>query len=457
MKIKTIALAIIITIANNSQAQNLPLSLPIPASQPKGLPADNVNVLMKAPELNITQPKMTDGNNFQFNNINLNNLLSIVFGEVMSKNYVLSPEIMQDQRQVSFRYSKKKDGDIEPFITTFLKGLGYNVNNKSGVLYVEKTEQKKPEDYFYYIYNPKYRTANYLADSLRPFFPDFFLSSNRQIQTDQRSTAQTNDPTSALAMIDKEQEALIFKYENDKQKDKILSFLNQVDIEEKNIIVKAYIYEVSYNSNDGSAFGLMLNLANSKLKLQLGATSPLDNFVKFSSNTLQLFLSNIDTDNRVKLVSNPVLRLRNNKTSSFVVGESVPTLGNITTTNNTTQQSVNYVDTGLTFKITPTITKKNIDLDLTEEISGATNTTTGVNNSPTLQKRNLTSSFSTKENEVIMLAGLTQNKLTNNESVPFILPFWKQKNSQYEKTDIVIFLQVLPATDEKSLPEDLAS
>lgn len=220
--------------------------------------------------------------------------------------------------------------------------------------------------------------------------------------------------------------------------------IKNIDIEESNLIARAYVYEVSYSKEDGSAMGMMLNLANNKLKLNLGTTNTLQDFVSFTSSSLNLFLSSLNTNNNIKMISNPILRIKNGKEAKFIAGSSVPTLGNITTTSTgTTQQSVNYVDTGLTFKIIPTITKESVSIDLTEEISDAVKTETGVNNSPTLTKRNLTSTFTLKKNEVVMLSALTQEKQGSTTSRPFLLPFFTQENDSSSKTDIVIFFEVL--------------
>lgn len=432
MKIKTIT-TIIMLITSNAFAQNLPLVLP--TALPQGLPpieATQPLVLPKAQE------------EISFNQITLNNLLTVVFSEIEQRNFVLSPQVLNDTRIVSFRYNKKKNGNIVSFITPMLTDLGYSAINRNGTLYIEPIAQKKLEDYNFHVYVPKYRTADYISKILKPYFQEYLQASTGAISSEKPIDGSTLSAGSVLNYTDKQQDFLTFKYDNEKIKSKILDMVKQIDIEESNLIARAYIYEVSYSNEDGSAMGLMLNLANKKLKLNLGTTNTLQDFVSFSSSTLNLFLSSLNTNNNVRMISNPILRIKNAKESKFVVGNSVPTLGNITTTaNGSTQQSVNYVDTGLTFKITPTITKESISIDLTEEISDAVKTETGVNNSPTLTKRNLTSTFSLKKNEVVMLSALTQEKLGNTTSRPFLFPFFTQNNDSSSKTDIVIFFEVI--------------
>ncbi|WP_304349392.1 type II secretion system protein GspD [Comamonas testosteroni] len=432
MKIKTIII-IAAVILSKANAQNLPLALP--QSLPLGLPPIEATKAIEAPK---PQEEIS------FSQITLNNLLTVVFSEIEQRNFVLSSQVLNDSRLVSFRYNKKKNGNIVSFITPMLQDLGYFVSNKNGTIYVDPIPQKKPEDYNFYVYAPKNRTADYISKILRPYFRENLDASTGLVDTGKSYDTTNVSNGSILNLGDKQQDFLTFKYDNEKVKSKILEVIKQIDVPESNLVTRAYIYEVSYTDQDGSAMGLMLNLANNKLKLNLGTTNTLQDFVSFSSSTLNLFLSSLNTNNNIKMISNPILRIKNLKESKFVVGNSVPTLGNITTTSSgTTQQSVNYVDTGLTFKITPTIAKDSISIDLTEEISDAVKTETGVNNSPTLTKRNLTSTFSLKKNEVVMLSALTQDKTTKTTSRPFILPFFSQDTSSNQKTDIVIFFEVV--------------
>ncbi|MBV5292432.1 MAG: hypothetical protein JZU58_08755 [Curvibacter lanceolatus] len=422
---------------SNAFAQNLPLALP--QSIPQGLPALTIEA---------TKPQQQQ-DEINFNQITLNNLLTVIFTEIETKNFVLSPQVLNDTRLVSFRYNKKKNGSIVSFMTPMLQDLGYTVLNRNGTIYIEPIPQKKSEDYNYFVYIPKFRTADYLSKSIKPYFKEYLEASTGQVQTD-KPIDNNLASGSVMNYADKQQDFLTFKYDNEKIKSKILEMVKQIDIEESNLIARAYVYEVSYSNADGSAMGLMLNLANDKLKLNLGSTNSLQDFVSFSSSALSLFVSSLDTNSNIKMISNPILRIKNNKESKFIVGNSVPTLGNITTTaSGTTQQSVNYIDTGLTFKITPIITKDSISIDLTEEISDAVKTETGVNNSPTLTKRNLQTTFTTKKNEVVMLSALTQDKKGESTSRPFLLPFFTNHNDTKSKTDIVIFFEILETSSMK--------
>ena len=69
---------------------------------------------------------------------------------------------------------------------------------------------------------------------------------------------------------------------------------------------------------------------------------------------------------------------------------------------------------------------------------------TGVNQSPTLIKRDIVTDVSVKNGDVIVLGGLAENKITEGETGFSFLPkgFLTGKSKNDTKTDIVILLQV---------------
>lgn len=69
-------------------------------------------------------------------------------------------------------------------------------------------------------------------------------------------------------------------------------------------------------------------------------------------------------------------------------------------------------------------------------------TDTGVNQSPTLIKRDIVTDVTLKSGDVVVLGGLAENKLTEGETGFSFLPkgFLTGKSKSNTKTDIVILL-----------------
>ncbi|WP_316549667.1 type II secretion system protein GspD [Klebsiella michiganensis] len=217
-----------------------------------------------------------------------------------------------------------------------------------------------------------------------------------------------------------------------------------VDIPADEVLVSGYVYEVQSTSKTGSGLQLAVNLLNSKLNLQIGGSSArgYDNFLKIGTGSLSALVELFNTDSRFSTVSAPTLRARSGSQAEFSVGSSTPTLGTVSYQGQSAVQSVNYKDSGIIFKILPQVRSSVIDLNLSQELSNFTTTDNGVNESPTLIKRAISTDISLKDRDIILIGGLADNKNTDTKTGFSLFPFLTSKGSDSTKTDIVIVLQV---------------
>jgi general secretion pathway protein D len=407
----------------------------IPTSMPAGLPP------LSLPPVHLPKDELKNAN-FSFTEIPVSQIILLLFEEINTKSFVLSTEVAEDKRLVSFRFDSKTDGKLENFLRNLLDGLGYRIEQRSNIYFVSKRADDVQEEIFD-IYKPQYRSSVYLLNLLRPVFTSAF-SSVSQVQNP--GGTQNKEPPSsgsAAAMIDSQADQIIFHAKTKSKLDEIRLMLSRIDTQEQNYTLKAHIFEVTYSANDKSALSLLLNIANNKLKINIGTQSPSANFFQFSSDALSVLFENIKNDTRFKLVSNPYLRIKNGKQSVLNVGAQVPTLSSVSyQQNGQPVQSVEYKDTGLTFQITPTFKEKIIDIDLTQSISEVQNTTTGVNNTPTLTQRKLQTSFQIEKNQLVVLAGLKHDKTNFNDSRPILFPFFSSKSSSTDSTEIVVMIEL---------------
>lgn len=168
----------------------------------------------------------------------------------------------------------------------------------------------------------------------------------------------------------------------------------------------------------------------------------MDNFIKFSSGHLSALVELFNTDSRFTVVSSPSLRARSGTSASFSVGEDVPVLGNVSYSGDKSVQSVEYRSSGVIFNVMPEVRQDVIDLSISQELSNFAKTHTGVNNSPTLIKRNIQTSVSVNDGDIILIGGLADNKDTDANTGLSFMPSWFSSSSKENtKTDIVIILQ----------------
>ena len=106
-------------------------------------------------------------------------------------------------------------------------------------------------------------------------------------------------------------------------------------------------------------------------------------------------------------------------------------------------QSVTYRSSGIIFEITPEVLDGVINLSVRQELSNFAETTSGVNNSPTLVKREIKTNISANSAELIVLGGLIENKNTaSTAGLSFLPAFLSAKSNSNDKTEIILSLYV---------------
>ncbi|ECH6756014.1 type II and III secretion system protein, partial [Salmonella enterica subsp. enterica] len=133
-------------------------------------------------------------------------------------------------------------------------------------------------------------------------------------------------------------------------------------------------------------------------------------FIRFSSGSLDALYELFRTDNRFSLVTGAHSQVVSGSSATLAGGASVPTLGSVSYENGTPVQSVEYRNTGVTLQVSPVITQDLISMNINEQLSDYSETTTGVNNSPTFTNRQITTTVNMKDGDIIVLSGLTQDK-----------------------------------------------
>ena len=383
---------------------------------------------------------------FELDGVPISQVVRLIYAEAIKTPYVLDAEVLADMRPISFRYETSR-GDVHPFLIKLLDSMGYIVEARDGVDFVrhKPADDSKDGDKETFVYRPKYRDASYLIDLLSPLFKGGFASKRAvQAPAGDKVPAQGVPPNSALAQIDRQVDILVFSgTPNDVAALKKL--LPQVDIRTGEVMVRGVVYEVQTTKNDGSAFQLAASILGGKLGVSFGPASPLDSSVKFSSGSISAVYSALANDSRFKIVSSPSARVRSGSKVRFVVGEDVPVLGSLSYPQGSGQavQSVQYQSSGAIFEVTANIRDATIDLDLSQQLSNFVNTTTGVNSSPTLTKRELTTSISAADGDLIAVGGLTEDQDTTTHSGLSFLPTFLHSNSvDASRTEVLLFLQV---------------
>lgn len=398
----------------------------------------NMKLLYIIIMLFMIPPAFSKGVMLNLSGLTLNDAITLFYTEVVRKPFMVSPELITDKRQVNFNITP--DMDEYSFMIRYLQNAGVSVTRKHGVDYFylqEKTVYEAPK--YSFVYTPQYRSVAYLADILQSQVSGSF-SNGGKIGHGDISPAMIKGNT-ASDFLSRNGDVLVF-YGTKKDIQRVENLLPLIDRAAEEVIVAGYVFEVQTSERNGSGLALAAKLMSGKFTIETGTAEGLSNFVRFSSGSLDALYELFRTDSRFHVVSSPQLRVRNGSKASFSVGSDVPVLGQVSYVDGRPIQSIDYRSSGVIFNVLPQIRAATIDLNIHQQLSNFAKTETGVNNSPTLIKREVNTDVSLKDGDIILLGGLAENKDSNADTGLSFLPSWFGTTAtEKAKTDIIIVLQ----------------
>jgi general secretion pathway protein D len=386
---------------------------------------------------------------FDFQQISVAQVIGLVYSEALKQPYVIDPAVLRDERLVSFRFDAAK-GDLRIFLRNFMDALGFVIETRNGVDFVKvkPAAEKETVNKDVFVYHPQYRSLSYLVDILTPLFTSGGFTASKAVHAPSGAKIDVGatpvSPTSAAAMIDQDSDTLIFQGAA-VEIAKLKKLLLQVDTASGEVAIKAVVYEVSTGNTEGTAFSMALNLLGGKLGVSVGAdAATLNNALTFKAANFEMALSALAGDSRFKVVSTPRVRVKSGGLARLTVGQDVPTLGSVTYPQGggNAVQAVEYRSSGVILNIAPIVRGATVDMTVDQQISDFAKTESGVNNSPTLTKRALSTTVSAADGELIVLGGLTTDKDSEGSSGLSFLPNFLHSNSQSSnRTEVLLLLQ----------------
>jgi general secretion pathway protein D len=393
---------------------------------------------------------------FDLHEVELAPLARVVLEDVAGASVVVTPEVLEDRRPVSFVLRRTTVPAAVKQLGYLLDDRGFALSQVDGVYRITR----KPEDRLdVFVYRPKYRAVSYLADLLGGIIPRTAITSQRMIESPQlaQQSAQSqsvpaagqvaDSGTSAFSAIDKpDKDTLVIKAKPGEIA-QVVQVLQQVDFPIPELLVKAVLLEVQTGETDSSAVDVVATLVakgigSASFNWKGGADA--SNGLKISIGGIDALWSALSSDKRFKILSAPQIRVKSGGSARFAVGSDTPVLGAIQYQGNgTSQQSVEYKQSGVILDLRPQIRGEQAELKVFQQLSSFAKTENGVNGSPTLMKRELTSTVMVGPKEVILLGGLDQERTSNTSSGFFFMPKWlRSHGAENERTEIVLMLHV---------------
>lgn len=401
---------------------------------------------------------------FQFSDILFPELLKVVYSEVLNRSYVIDTDVLKSDDILTLHIKQKPAPEIENYIAALLEKRGLAVIRKGSIDIITKKEEIDQGEKHILVYRPRYRSVEYLHDLAGSFFPKGLFSGQRQISnvqpmqsmnatntTGNYNTANTpqmpmpqDTGTSAYSLIDKgKQDAIVF-YGSQTDTKRLEALLMQLDKPTPELLVKAVVYEVRTDKTEGSALNLAASIISGRFGISIEGSAKENNSIKIKFNDFTAIYSALSNDQRFKLVSSPTMRVQSGQNARFIAGSDVPVLGAVTyPTQGQAVQSIEYKSSGVILDLKPTAREDTTDLSILQQISSFTQTTNGVNESPTLLKREIRTHVSAKPDEMIILGGLEESQHTeSNQGLSFLPSFMRSNTEDEVKTEIMMILQM---------------
>lgn len=234
--------------------------------------------------------------------------------------------------------------------------------------------------------------------------------------------------------------------------------LRQLDVLPTQVLLEAVIAEVTLN--DELKFGLRWAFDNGKISV--GLTDVASGFVGaafpgfswgYAASDLRVTLNALSSITDVNVISSPTLMALNNQKAVLQVGDQVPVVTQQARGTSTIDapviNSVELKDTGIILSVVPRVNSSGrVMLDIQQEVSSVTRTTTSGIDSPTIQQRKLSTRVVVNDGECLALGGLIQEKNSLGRSqvpvlgdIPILGNAFKHKADSISRTELVIFIK----------------
>lgn len=257
----------------------------------------------------------------------------------------------------------------------------------------------------------------------------------------------------------------VLVYTTPQEWDRIRRILERLDIVAKQVLIEAVIAEVTLN--DELKFGLRWYFEKGPSGFKLtdalsGAVAPIAPGFSyfFSTQHIQAALNAVSSVTNVRVVSAPSLMVADNRVAKLQVGDQVPmvtqTAQSVTNPDAPVVNAVTLKDTGIILAVTPHVSDGGrVALEIEQEVSSVTKTTSSGIDSPTIQQRKIKTNVTVTDGQVLALGGLIQQRETTSKSqIPFLgtIPVvgnaFRNKDDTIEKTELLIFIRPRVVRDD---------
>ncbi|RLJ60743.1 general secretion pathway protein D [Litoreibacter meonggei] len=244
---------------------------------------------------------------------------------------------------------------------------------------------------------------------------------------------------------------------NDTEQESFARLIHSLDTTPVQVLLEATIAEVSLN--DDLDFGLRWFFERGEFSGRFsdasngstGANFPGLSFM-FQGASTAVTLNALSSITDVNVVSSPSLLVLDNQEALLQIGDEVPiATQQVVDTANANAPVVNTIsfrDTGIILKVKPRVSSSGrVVLDIEQEVSSVSSTTTSGIDSPTISQRKITTTVAVDNGQTIALGGLIQESQNKTKSkvplagdIPLLGNLFKRKGDKVAKTELLVLI-----------------
>ncbi|WP_165190163.1 type II secretion system secretin GspD [Caulobacter soli] len=267
-----------------------------------------------------------------------------------------------------------------------------------------------------------------------------------------RADIATGDGDGLILTADETNNAVV-AYATPREYALIEDAMRKLDVAPAQVVIEAMITEVSLNNALRYGSQWFFRNGNDRGVLTQGKTEDAaPNFPGFAyflnSGSVAATLTALSSVTQVEILSSPNLMVLNNQTASLEVGDQVPISTGSALNNSSVISTIDYRDTGVLLKITPRVNSGGLVLlDIAQEVSDVSTTSSSTIDSPTISVRKIATSVAIQDGQTIALGGLIRDnnrKLRDGvpliSAIPVLGALAGSRDNKRERTELLVML-----------------
>ncbi|MCU0910463.1 MAG: type II secretion system secretin GspD [Rhodobacteraceae bacterium] len=261
---------------------------------------------------------------------------------------------------------------------------------------------------------------------------------------------------SARVVADDARNAIVV-WGNDTEQEAFARLIQSLDTTPVQVLLEATIAEVSLNDElnfglrwffeNGEASGTFTNAETGSV----GSTFPGLSLL-FQGSSATATLNALNSVTNVNVVSSPSLLVLDNQEAKLQIGDEVPIatqqVRDTTDPNAPVVNTISFRDTGIILTVKPRVSQSGqVVLDIEQEVSSVSNTTTSGIDSPTISQRRIETSVVVTDGQTIALGGLieesrnrTNSKVPGAGDVPVLGALFRNRNDRIGRTELLVLI-----------------